>query len=56
MTDSVNETCRTATIPLELLEAYVELQRAAEYQVENHGDDTVQMVTDSLKSIRLASK
>ena len=38
---------QTAIIPADLLAAYVELQRAAEYQIRYHYDDTVEMLKDT---------
>ena len=38
---------QTATIPADLLAAYVELQRAAEYQIRYHYDHTVEMLKNA---------
>lgn len=38
---------QTATISADLLAAYVELQRAAKYQLKYHHDDTVEMLKNA---------
>jgi len=50
----INEPEKAVCISLELLEAYVALHRAAEYQIAQHHDDTVEMLTNAVSLVRKA--
>lgn len=50
----INKSDKVACISLELLEAYVAIHRAAEYQIANHNDDTVEMLTNAVALVRKA--
>lgn len=54
--DSAMPPADVVLISKELSLAYVQLQRAAEYQVFHHFNDTVQLVPDALNAIEKASK
>jgi hypothetical protein len=50
----INESDKVVCISLELLEAYVALHRAAEYQLKMHREDTVDMLENAHLAIRKA--
>lgn len=45
---------KVSMIPMDLLEALTDLRRAAEYQVANHPDDTVDWIRNALEAVRAA--